>query len=603
MHHKFHLPVLGLAFSIDSPLKVGKYGISSVVSIVDDELIENIRKYHALCNGVEFERINKSKDDARALRITAYLNLLKDLLDKQICSLRERDLYADPEVKKYFNLLPSSAIARQLYDRFVDEKDPKTASELRELVKNQIVAGSIDVNIMAKVDRMVQDTKGNGAGGLSSDALSALRGFANSNLSSSLVLSAGLNPRLYQYLSELPAFFPDYNGNIQKQVILKVSDYRSAMIQAKYLAKKGVWVSEFRVESGLNCGGHAFATEGYLLGPILEEFKERRGGLEQELLAIYKQALGEKGIAKYNLPQPIRLTVQGGIGTAAEQQFLMEYYRVDGTGWGSPFLLVPEATTVDKDTLTLLAGATASDFYISDASPLGVPFNNFRKSSAEKNRLERIEKGRPGAPCTKKYLVSNTEFTKEPICTASRKYQSKKIKELANSQLSGDQLQKAYDYVLEKTCLCEGLASSAYLKYDIDESIKDLSVAICPGPNLSYFNRIYNLEEMVSHIYGRLDLLKDVERPSMFINELQLYIQYIEKQIKESVQDMNIKKSKYIQSFVDQVFTGIEYYSDLTKRLVSFTLTNNDEFTASLQSLREKLHSIACKYKIKPYYS
>src|SRR5690606_20931768 len=108
-----------------------------------------------------------------------------------------------------------------------------------------------------------------------SDAMAALRGAANSTLSLSLVLSAGMNPRLYSYLGELPQFKPDAEGNQQKKVILKVSDYRSALIQAKLLAKKSIWVSEFRIESGLNCGGHAFATEGYLLGPILEEFKQK----------------------------------------------------------------------------------------------------------------------------------------------------------------------------------------------------------------------------------------------------------------------------------------------------------------------------------------
>ena len=45
MVHKFHIPVLGLGYSIDTPLKVARYGISSVVSVVDDELIERMRKY------------------------------------------------------------------------------------------------------------------------------------------------------------------------------------------------------------------------------------------------------------------------------------------------------------------------------------------------------------------------------------------------------------------------------------------------------------------------------------------------------------------------------------------------------------------------------
>src|SRR3990170_4717630 len=96
-------------------------------------------------------------------------------------------------------------------------------------------------------------------------------------------------------------------------------------------------------------------------------------------------------------------------------------------GWGSPFLLVPEATTVDEDTLRRLAAATQGDYVLSDASPLGVPFNNFRRSSSDAQRKQRIAKGRPGSPCHKKFLAFNTEFTAEPICTASRQYQHLKL--------------------------------------------------------------------------------------------------------------------------------------------------------------------------------
>src|SRR5690606_21987678 len=107
----------------------------------------------------------------------------------------------------------------------------------------------------------------------------------------------GMNPRLYSSLEDFPDFYPTYNKSFKKQIILKVSDFRSAFIQAKFLAKKGLWISEFRIESGLNCGGHAFATEGYLLGPILEEFKQRREEMVRELSSIYKTTLLEKGIS------------------------------------------------------------------------------------------------------------------------------------------------------------------------------------------------------------------------------------------------------------------------------------------------------------------
>src|ERR1039458_764963 len=100
-----------------------------------------------------------------------------------------------------------------------------------------------------------------------------------------------------------------------------------------FLAKKGLWVSEFRIESGLNCGGHAFPTEGLLMGPILEEFKLKRAELFDELLSICNEALAAKGKKIFTNRPELRITVQGGIGTAEENQFLLEYYNLDGTGW------------------------------------------------------------------------------------------------------------------------------------------------------------------------------------------------------------------------------------------------------------------------------
>src|SRR5690606_27662166 len=128
--------------------------------------------------------------------------------------------------------------------------------------------------------------------------------------------------------------------------------------------------------------------------------------LVDSLFEIYQNALKTKELVVDKMPTQ-RLTVQGGIGTAEEDRFLVDYYKLDGTGWGSPFLLVPEATNVDDGTLESLEFATQDDFYISGSSPLGIPFNNFRKSSAEELRLERIKKGRPGSPCKKKFLVSD----------------------------------------------------------------------------------------------------------------------------------------------------------------------------------------------------
>ncbi|WKK57826.1 hypothetical protein [Sphingobacterium sp. BN32] len=565
MTHTFHIPVLGLAFSVDTPLKVAQYGISSVMSIVDDELVERLRAYYSKQHNLPYQEIEKYSPDARANRISAYLNMVKYLVDQQIRHIKRANWLEDEHAIQYFRLLPEGEL-KQLFNTWLALNPSKEKDSLTEIIKEQIVPGDIDVNIMSKVDKINHAKNGEMLPEQFSDASAALRGFANSDLQSSVILSAGMNPRLYSYLAEFPAFMPNSAGTFDKKITLKVSDYRSALIQAKFLAKKGIWISEYRIESGLNCGGHAFATEGFLLGPILEEFKTNKLNMIQEVLPLYQQALAEKGIT-FNETPLLKITVQGGVGTNREHQFLMNHYGVDQVGWGSPFLLVPEATTVDEETLQNLANAEAADFYISEASPLGVPFNNFRKSSAEINRLQRIEQGKPGFPCTKKYLVSSNVCGEELICTASRQYQNLKIKELKAQDLTEAAYQQAFNKIVEKQCLCEGLAAPAYLKYNILKPRERKAVAICPGPNTAYFKKVYSLKEMVDHIYGRINVLKNVERPSLFVNELELYVKHLAAYINNNVADLDNKKKKYINKFNAQLLDGISYYRGLQEQL------------------------------------
>ncbi len=585
MSHTFHIPVLGLGYSIDTPLKVARYGISSVVSIVDDQLIERMREYHHPDKN-SFVPIKITEPDFRPARITAYLNLLDKLIEKQHQELKRQGFTPKSDITRYFELLPDHTVEAITYQCMLSEANPYKKSFLQNRLRAMIKKGAIDVNIMSKVDKINHVKNGMGDTEQLSDALAALKGFAESNLCSSLILSAGMNPRLYSYIEEFADFLPTKEHAARKKVILKVSDYRSAFIQAKFLAKKGIWVHEFRIESGLNCGGHAFATEGYLLGPILEEFKQKRTEMVSELFNGYKSALADRGFEGVSVP-PTRITVQGGIGTAEENEFLRTHYQLDGTGWGSPFLLVPEATNVDDDTLQKLAVAGEDDFYISGASPLGIPFNNFRHSSAEAQRLKRIEEGRPGSPCTKKYLVSNTEFTKEAICTASRKYQSLKIKELKTKAFSAGDYQKHFNHITEKVCLCEGLCSSVYIKNDMVKTKENRAVTICPGPNTAYFSGIYSLDEMVRHIYGKLNLLEGVNRPSMFVNEIKLYVDYLKKDIDNSLRDMSDKKVKQLDKFKEQLLNGIGYYESLMPELINYQKNVKVSFENDLKQLRQ----------------
>lgn len=595
MTHTFHIPVLGLGYSIDTPLKVARFGISSVVSIVDDELTERMRKYHAELNQLPYTPIGKGEEDYRAKRITAYLNLLNQLIEEQFRQLKEQDLTEGTELTKYFELLPESSPLKNSYLEIKNTDDEKLKSNLLRSLKHKLRLGAIDVNIMSKVDKANHDKHDQYLGDDHTDAIAAMRGFAESRLHSSVIISAGLNPRLYAYMEKCIDLYPT-NNVFPKKIILKVSDFRSAYIQARMLAKKGLWVSEFRIESGLNCGGHAFATEGFLMGPILEEFKQKRTGLLEELHGIYKEVLTQRGISLAQCPEQ-RITVQGGIGTADEHNFLMNYYQLDAAGWGSPFLLVPEATNVDEETLYALISADQDDFYLSNSSPLGVLFNNFKKSTAETQRKERIEKGRPGSPCKKKYLCTNTEFTQQPICTASREYQHLKIDQLQSMELPQKAYEKEFIAITEKVCLCEGLCASVYLKNDMLKNRENKAVSICPGPNLAYFSGKYTLRQMIGHIYGRENLLETVNRPNLFINELHLYLDYLKKDMASHLDNLNEKKTKYFNKFSDQLQQGISYYKTLVPDLKLKTQSAITEIYQQLEEAELKLAKLVVELR------
>lgn len=562
--HTFHIPVMGTGFSIDTPAKVACYGISSVISLVDDMLIEKMREVYCTKYDIPFDPIGEEEEDYRARRITSYLNLIDRIVKKNFDNLKRSVLEKGSQLQKYIDMLPDLSRIKQKFVEFVQDKTVE--GDLERWAHDHLLPGSIDVNIMTKIDGQAY-RDGHALPAEYNDAHAALRGFALSTLCSSLVLSAGLNPRLYGYIEQFEDFYPDEEGEAKKKLIIKVSDYRSARIQAQFLARKGLWVSEFRIESGLNCGGHAFATDGYLLGPILEEFKLHREALVKSTHETLVEALQKKGRAVPRKLMELKVTAQGGVGTTEEHQFLLDYYELDSVGWGSPFLLVPEVTNVDPHTRLQLKNATEKDLYLSHISPLGVPFHALKESSKELEQRELVEKGRPGSSCPKEYLQFNTEFTKRPICVASRLYQKLKIEELEQRELSGESHQHEFDRIVEKSCLCTGLGAGALLVHGVDNrSQGGAGVLVCPGPNIAYFSEIVSLKEMVDHIYGRTNIIQRTDRPHMFIKELRLYVDYLKEQFRESLKPLDEKQQRFLKTFQKNLCDGIQYYRDLFSR-------------------------------------
>ena len=565
--HSFHIPVMGIGFTVDTPLKVAQYGMDSVISLVDDILLEKLRKMYCEKYEIPYKEISNKIEDFRAKRITSYLNLINTLVERKFEELKNATFDKGNEVKDYINMLPDTSNIKEEFKNLTDKY--LNLSDAANWIKNNLTLGSIDVNIMTKVDK-VNFVKGEKLPSEYNDAHAALRGFAKSDLSSSVILSAGMSPRLYGYLEQFEDFFPNENGVIKKKIVLKVSDYRSASIQGKFLAKKGIWVSEYRIESGLNCGGHAFATDGFLLGPVLEEFRDKRNELIQSTYEVLVQTLTSKNRTVPKTTLPLKITAQGGVGTAEEHQFLIDTYQLDSVGWGTPFLLVPEATNVDDPTMDKLIGAKEEDLYLSNISPLGVPFNSLKGNTKDIEKAALIEKGRPGSSCPRKFVSLNTEFTDNAICLASRQYQHLKLQELDKNGITSEEYQAEHDRIVDKSCICVGLGTSALLVNDMDTKVEGEGVSVCPGPNLAYFSKSMSLKEITDHIYGRMNVISRTDRPNMFIKELWIYIDYLKNKILETKDKLDKKQENYLLTFVNNLNEGVNYYETLFKASKDF---------------------------------
>ncbi|MHC5018768.1 MAG: hypothetical protein ACYTGX_01395 [Planctomycetota bacterium] len=558
--HTFHIPIMGTGFSIDSAFRVAKYGIT-VCGHSDWLLLEPMRKFHCERLGEPYEEISLKEPNCGVKRIVAWLNLMDRTIDAQIAAMRQAEFAPGTDLTRYFELLPPGKL-RDEYEAMLKVVDPAERTQREDALRPKVVRGEIQFNIMTKVDG---DTpRGKRIAPKETTAVLGTRGFAESSVDGAVVYSAGMNPRLYGALAEMDQFRENADGRLEKRVILKVSDYRSADIQAKYLAKRGIWVSEYRIESGLNCGGHAFATQGLLLGPILEEMHEKRDALADRLLPIYNKALAKRGRDPIDAPHPIKVSVQGGIGTAAENRLMFDRFHVDETGWATPWLLVPEVTNVDPETREQLRTAGKDDVFLSGSSPLGIPFWNLRESKSERQRLARIAAGQTGSDCPRWWLkLYNTEFTQKPICVASEAYQSRKLAQIEAEEHTPEMRQRLRDRVLAKSCICVDLAGAAEEVVGVDAGAV---TAVCPGPNIVNFSKIATLDEMVGHIYGRNNLITNPDRPHQMVREAEINVDLLETEIEETEAGIEApvtlpsRTPEYFEKYITNLHASFDWY-------------------------------------------
>ena len=556
MVHKIHIPVMGICYTADTPIRVAHFGITSVISLVDDGLLEEYRMAYAERLGLDLG----SPQTARIGRIRSYLDFVADEVERKFNRLCAGRFDGGSDKDLYFLMLPLESRLRVEYDGvFAKTGLARLAAEAA--LTEKMEPGEIQANIMVGLNH-------------EEAAFDAVRGFAASKVKGSLVLSAGVNLAVFEEIAKCKDFYRTATHAPAKKIILKVSDYRSALIQGRYLAKKGVEVYEYRIESGVNCGGHAFFESKKLLLDVVREFVEKREELFETTRAMIAKFASSSAAVNAPVqmivppPKPARITAQGGLCAPEDIEKVMAF-GIDGVGVGTPFLLVPQATSVDKETRRLLVAAKPEDVYISHASPLEISFVNLRTSTAAELCQEKIreyfapqgEKSgapelKPGFPCRQHYLCRAVPGFEHPVCMASREYVVHRLAEIDRLEkeeldcFSGgseatDRIHEAVAAIREKynelrrmtlsrECICRFLGNAG--REEIREKSPSLHyqpecvavargsqparvrepVTICPNPDIGYFDREYTLFEMMRHLYGTGPRLTPEDKPSAF---------------------------------------------------------------------------------------
>ena len=119
--HTFHIPVMGLAYTIDSPIRVAKYGISSVISIMDDELIEKMNAFYSEKFDLPYQEITQKIHDYRAERITSYLNLVDKIVKEKFENFKTELSESKSALENYIAMLSDKSGIKEGLQNFMEE--------------------------------------------------------------------------------------------------------------------------------------------------------------------------------------------------------------------------------------------------------------------------------------------------------------------------------------------------------------------------------------------------------------------------------------------------------------------------------------------------
>jgi len=76
------------------------------------------------------------------------------------------------------------------------------------------------------------------------------------------------------------------------------------------------------------------------------------------------------------------------------------------------------------------------------------------------------------------------------------------------------------DCITVKSSLFVSLANPSYMAKGMEIKGENQGVVTCSSPKMAYFDKEVSLSDMVRYIYGYTNIMKNRNRPHMFIKEL-----------------------------------------------------------------------------------
>jgi hypothetical protein len=84
-----------------------------------------------------------------------------------------------------------------------------------------------------------------------------------------------------------------------------------------------------------------------------------------------------------------------------------------------------------------------------------------------------------------------------------------------------------------------------------------------------------------------------MNRPNLFIKELNLYIDFLQKKLAESLEPLSAQTEEFFKTFKSNLLEGISYYKKIIPEIVEETEKVRQKIREDLEQIEQKLMSFS----------